>query len=135
MSTGFGCSSEISMVPNMRLCNGEYRPGQLCILSSRVAPDTTDADVHALCTKPIVLKMKESRTSSRNHRTVRWTTETCTNNKFVSTLIWKCLDRLYWFIFDLWWFNATFNNISAISWRPVCMSDEGFNYFSGYQFS
>ena len=36
--------------PNIkRLCNGEYRPGQLYILSSRVAPDTTDADVHA-CT-------------------------------------------------------------------------------------
>jgi hypothetical protein len=35
--------------PNIkRLCNGEYRPGQLYILSSRVAPDTTDADVHAL---------------------------------------------------------------------------------------
>jgi hypothetical protein len=28
------------------------------ILSSRVAPDTTDADVHALCTKPAVLKME-----------------------------------------------------------------------------
>jgi hypothetical protein len=42
--------------PNIkRLCNGEYRPGQLYILSSRVAPDTTDADVHALCTKPAVL--------------------------------------------------------------------------------
>ena len=28
--------------PNIkRLCNGEYRPGQLYILSSRVAPDTT----------------------------------------------------------------------------------------------
>ena len=26
--------------------------------------------------------------------------------------------------FYLWCFNATFNNISAISWRPVCMSDE-----------
>jgi hypothetical protein len=49
-------------------------------------------------------------------------TEMCTNNIFVSTLIWKCLDRLYWF--DFWCFNATFNNISAISWRPVCMSDE-----------
>jgi hypothetical protein len=64
--------------PNIkRLCNGEYRPGQLYILSSRVAPDTTDADVHALCTKPAVLKMKESEKSSRNHRTVRGTTETC----------------------------------------------------------
>jgi hypothetical protein len=41
----------------------------------------------------------------------------------VSTLIWKCLDRLYWF-FYLWCLSATFNNISAISWRPVCMSDE-----------
>ena len=47
--------------PNIkRLCNGECRPGQLYILSSWVAPDTTDADVHALCTKPAVLKMKES---------------------------------------------------------------------------
>jgi hypothetical protein len=27
------------------------------ILYSRVTPDTTDADVHALCTKPAVLKM------------------------------------------------------------------------------
>jgi hypothetical protein len=52
-------------------------------------------------------------------------TEMCTNNKCVSTMIWKCLDRLYWFFFlDLWCFNATFNNISAISWGPVCMSDE-----------
>jgi hypothetical protein len=64
--------------PNIkRLCNGEYWPGQLYILSSRVAPDTTDADVHALCTKPAVSKMKESGKSSRNHRTVRGTTETC----------------------------------------------------------
>ena len=47
------------------------------ILSSRVAPDITDADVHALCTKPAVLKMKESGKSSRNHRTVRGRTETC----------------------------------------------------------
>jgi hypothetical protein len=64
---------------NERLCNWEYQPGQLYILSSRVAPDTctTDADVHALCTKPAVLKMKESGKSSRNHRTVRGTTETC----------------------------------------------------------
>ena len=64
--------------PNIkRLCNGEYRPGQLCILSSRVAPDVTDADVHALCTKAVVLKMEESGKSSRNHRTVRGRTETC----------------------------------------------------------
>ena len=38
------------------------------ILSSRVAPDTTDADVHALCTKPAVLKMEESGKSSRSFR-------------------------------------------------------------------
>jgi len=24
-----------------------------------------------------------------------------------------------WFDFDFWCFNATFNNISVISWRPV----------------
>jgi hypothetical protein len=58
MSAGFGCSSDSSMVS---LCNGEYRPGQLYILSSRVAPDTTDADVHALCTKPTVLKTEVRR--------------------------------------------------------------------------
>jgi hypothetical protein len=29
----------------------------------------------------------------------------------VSTLIWKCLDRLYWFFIYLWCFNATFSNI------------------------
>jgi hypothetical protein len=38
------------------------------ILSSPVAPDTTDADVHALYTKPAVLKMEESRKSSRGFR-------------------------------------------------------------------
>ena len=38
------------------------------ILSSRVAPDTTDANVHALCTKPAVLKMEESGKSSRGCR-------------------------------------------------------------------
>jgi hypothetical protein len=54
--------------PNIkRLCNEEYSPGQLYILSSRVDPDTTDTDVYALCTKPDVLKMKESGKSSRNH--------------------------------------------------------------------
>jgi hypothetical protein len=26
--------------------------------------------------------------------------------------------------FDFWCFNATFNNISAISWRPVLMVEE-----------
>ena len=26
--------------------------------------------------------------------------------------------------FDFWCFNATFNNISAISWRPVLVVDE-----------
>jgi hypothetical protein len=60
-------------------------------------------------------------------------TELCTNNKVVSTLIWKrCfhtdmkMSRSIVFIFfvDLWCFNATFNTILAISWRPVCMSDE-----------
>jgi len=30
--------------------------------------------------------------------------------------------RLIWF--DFWCFNATFNNISAISWRPVLMVEE-----------
>jgi hypothetical protein len=51
--------------PNIKsLCNGEYLPGQLYILSSRVVPDTTDADVHALYTKPAVLKMEESGKSS-----------------------------------------------------------------------
>jgi hypothetical protein len=35
--------------PNIkRLCNEEYSPGQLYILSSRVDPDTTDTDV--ICT-------------------------------------------------------------------------------------
>ena len=38
------------------------------ILSSRVAPDTTDANVHALCTKPAVLKMEEGGKSSRGFR-------------------------------------------------------------------
>jgi hypothetical protein len=28
-------------------------------------------------------------------------------------------------IFDFWCFNATFNNISAISWRPVLVVEEG----------
>jgi hypothetical protein len=26
--------------------------------------------------------------------------------------------------FDFWCFNATFNNISAISWRPVLVVEE-----------
>jgi hypothetical protein len=28
------------------------------------------------------------------------------------------------FYFDFWCFNATFNNISAISWRPVLVEEE-----------
>ena len=31
---------------------------------------------------------------------------------------------LDWFWFDFWCFNATFNNISAISWRPVLGVEE-----------
>jgi hypothetical protein len=27
-------------------------------------------------------------------------------------------------IFDFWCFNATFSNISAISWRPVLVMEE-----------
>jgi hypothetical protein len=51
--------------PNIkRLCNGEYWPEQLC-------------------TKPAVLKMKESGKSSRNHRTVRGRTETCRHQQFI----------------------------------------------------
>jgi hypothetical protein len=38
------------------------------ILSSRVAPDTADANVHAICTSPAVLKMEESEKSSRHFR-------------------------------------------------------------------
>jgi hypothetical protein len=31
------------------------------------------------------------------------------------------------FVFHIyfWCFNATFSNISAISWRPVCVVEEG----------
>ena len=54
--------------PNIkRLCN-ENTDLDNYILSSRVAPDTTDVDVHALCTKPAVLKMEESGKSSRSFR-------------------------------------------------------------------
>ena len=50
------------------------------IISNRVAP-ATDADVHALCTKPTVLRWRKAENpqgvSGRNHRTVRGTTKTC----------------------------------------------------------
>ena len=43
--------------PNIkRLCNEEYSPGQLYILSSRVDPDTTDTDVYALMYKTGCIK-------------------------------------------------------------------------------
>jgi hypothetical protein len=37
-----------------------------------------------------------------------------------------CICHIGWWIrmnswFDFWCFSATFNNISAISWRPVLM--------------
>jgi hypothetical protein len=32
---------------------------------------------------------------------------------------------LFYLIFDFWCFNATFSNISAISWRPVLVVEEG----------
>jgi hypothetical protein len=41
-------------------------------ISSRVALDTTDADVHALCNKPAVLKMEESGKSSMGFRKKPW---------------------------------------------------------------
>jgi len=36
------------------------------------------------------------------------------------------INQTFWFEFDFdfWCFNATFNNISAISWRPVLMVEE-----------
>ena len=33
-------------------------------------------------------------------------------------------ERLILFIFYFWCFNATFSNISAISWRPVLVVEE-----------
>jgi hypothetical protein len=35
-------------------------------------------------------------------------------------MCWKIID----FYFYLWCFNATFSNISAISWRPVVLVEE-----------
>jgi hypothetical protein len=103
--------------PNIkRLCNGEYRPGQLYILSSRVAPDITDADVHALCTKPAVLKMKESGKSSRNHRTVRGRTETCRHQ--VNESMYSCSGR-YSPLQSLLMFGAEFVPRSVVL-SPVC---------------
>jgi hypothetical protein len=64
--------------PNIkRLCNGEYDLDNY-ILFSGVAPDTTDGDVHALCTKPAVLKMEESRKSSRGFRKKPSNNRNCT---------------------------------------------------------
>ena len=36
----------------------------------------------------------------------------------------QCLFSRIDLIFDIWCFNATFNNISAISWRPVLVVEE-----------
>jgi hypothetical protein len=33
--------------------------------------------------------------------------------------------NMIYLIFDFWCFNATFSNISAISWRPVLAVEEG----------
>ena len=42
--------------------------------------------------------------------------------KFINSYVSKHL--LTWLIFDFWCFNATFSNISAISWRPVLVVGE-----------
>ena len=36
----------------------------------------------------------------------------------------KLLLPSYFLMIDFWCFNATFNNISAISWRPVLVVEE-----------
>ena len=36
----------------------------------------------------------------------------------------KALDNILDWLIDFWCFNATFNNISAISWRPVLVVEE-----------
>jgi hypothetical protein len=38
--------------------------------------------------------------------------------------IYWYMQRLTFFIIDFWCFNATFSNISAISWRPVLVVEE-----------
>jgi hypothetical protein len=35
-----------------------------------------------------------------------------------------CISDQGLILIDFWCFNATFNNISAISWRPVLMVEE-----------
>jgi hypothetical protein len=49
-----------------------------------------------------------------------------------SNSIISILDFDLIFDFDFWYFNATFSNISAISWRPVSEVEEaglpGFKY-------
>jgi hypothetical protein len=50
--------------------------------------------------------------------------------KILHELIWKKNWKFNWLIdwlidwFDFWCFNPTFNNISAISWRPVLVVEE-----------
>jgi hypothetical protein len=41
-------------------------------------------------------------------------------------IFWNNFMHLRWLIFDFWFlvFNATFSNISAISWRPVLVVEK-----------
>ena len=52
------------------------------------------------------------------------------NMKLYNKLIWRCMRRVRVMVF-----NATFNNISVISWRSVVLVEEtgglGENYWSG----
>jgi hypothetical protein len=43
---------------------------------------------------------------------------------YFSLYFWRTYSRNKDFDFDCWCFNATFNNILAISWRPVLVVEE-----------
>ena len=77
------------------------------------------------------------------HEGQPWTISTSIHYMYHIRQNWRCTERvqkfynsqcskkykneewMIWFLFiDLWCFNATFHNISAISWQPVLVVEE-----------
>jgi cell division septal protein FtsQ len=92
----------------------------LCVASSKIRTHNVSGDKHWL------------HSYKSNYHTI--TTATAPRNKYITGIFLKVvlstitltLHLFLTILFDFWFlvFNATFSNISAISWRPVLVLEE-----------
>ena len=99
----------------------DWLPGSMGKDSPKRHSELTD-DTSGLSRCLEILKL-EVGIGERIHLGVRYNTNTLTTGQhrsIIGWLVWFVLDFIFYFLC----FNATFSNISAISWRPVLVVEK-----------